>query len=48
MAAGLFDEAVDLAQPKPGALADGLGREEGFERLRDGIGVHADSRIGYR
>ena len=31
MAAGLLDEAVDLAEPEAGALSDGFCREEGLE-----------------
>ena len=45
--AGLFDEAVNHAQPQPGALADVFGREEGIEYLVDDIGGYAGPGIAH-
>ena len=38
---GLVRKAVDLRQPKPGALADGFRREEGIEDLAEHVGRDA-------
>ena len=40
----LLDEAVDLAEPEAGALADGLGGEERIEGPRDHLRRHAACR----
>ncbi len=46
VAARLLDEAVDLGQAKPGAVADLLGREERLEGARDRLPAHADAAVG--
>src|SRR3954451_21460045 len=45
MAAGLAYEAVDLAQPEPGASADFLGRVERLERALRLLGGHTGPGI---
>ncbi|KAF1853937.1 hypothetical protein Lal_00005148 [Lupinus albus] len=45
MAAGLLGEAVDHRQPQSGALADGLGGEEGIEGLFDHVRRHAGAVV---
>ncbi|VDC48632.1 hypothetical protein BREV_BREV_03230 [Brevundimonas mediterranea] len=47
-AARLACEAIDLAEPQSRALADGLGREEGFEDAVDDLGRHAGSVVRHR
>ena len=44
---GLFDKTVDHAQPKAGALAGSLRREEGVEYLVDNGGRNARSGVAY-
>ena len=39
--AGCLREPMSLSEPQPGAAADFLGREEGFEGVIQGIGGHA-------
>ncbi len=46
MAAGLLDEAIDLAEPETGAAADVLGREERLEHARQHILGHAAAGVG--
>ena len=48
MAAGLFDEAVDLAQPETGALPRLLGREERVEGLLLHLARHAGAGVAHR
>src|SRR3954451_20098808 len=45
IAAGLAGEAENLAEAEPGALADGLGGEEGFENAVHDFAGHAVARI---
>ena len=45
-AAGLLDDAIDRRQPKPGALADLLGREERLEDLVDDLAWNAGAGVG--
>ena len=42
----LLDDAVHAREPKSGALAGRLGREEGLEEMRLGRLVHPDARVG--
>ena len=44
--AGLGDDAVDRGQPEAGAVALGLGGEEGLEGAVDGGLVHAGAGVG--
>ncbi len=46
--AGFADDPVDSGQTEAAALADGLGREERLEDVRDDIGAHAGSRVAHR
>src|ERR1700686_440151 len=46
--AALFDEAIDLAQPQPGALAGVLGSEERLERAGENLAAHAGAGIADR
>ncbi len=48
MPAGLFDEAVHLAQPEAGALARLFGREERLEGALDHLLGHAGAGVGDR
>src|SRR4051812_15830203 len=45
VAARLLDEAVDLREAEPGALADPLGREERLERAVDDALRHTGSGV---
>ncbi len=45
VAAGLAGETVDHRQAEAGALADGLGSEEGFEDAGQHFGVHAAAAV---
>ena len=48
MALRLLDEAIDLAEPEPGAFAGRFGGEKRIERARRHVGRHADAGIGDR
>ena len=47
MSAGLFDEAVNLAQPESGALAGFFGREKRLKGALDHVVRHARAGIGH-
>ena len=47
MAAGLLDEAVDLAEPEAGTFTDILCREKWVERPRDHGLRHAAAGVGH-
>src|SRR5690606_23435754 len=40
------DDAVDDGKSEPGAFADGLGGEEGFEDVVDDVGRNAGAVVG--
>ena len=48
VSADLLDEAIDLAQPEPGALPGVFGREERLEGAAGDIAGHADAVVGHR
>ena len=44
--AGLTNKSMDHGEPKPGSLADRLGRKERIESLRNDVRRHAGASIG--
>src|SRR3546814_1372780 len=44
----LFDDSIDGRKPEPGALADVLGREEGFENLGQHVGRYTGAGVADR
>ena len=43
----LRDDAVYRREAQPGTLADGLGREEGLEDVRERLAVHPDAAVAH-